>query len=142
MAAVEFAWPLPNSQLSFPFSSNSSQTLLLLQSSSSSTSRRNSLFFSSSSSCSSSSSKNGRSRTSSSIKLQILPGPPFALSQTGQSESSVLKEEENGDDEEEEEGLSNDNGQGNSTIILSSCLVGLLTGIGVVLFNNGVLNCP
>ncbi|XP_024017675.1 chloride channel protein CLC-e [Morus notabilis] len=140
MAAMEFAWQLPNSQLSIPYSTKSSQ--ILHRSSSSSTSKRNSLFVS----YSSSTSKNGRSRTSlgnsSSIKLQILLRPPFALSQSRQSQSSVLKEEENGEQgeeqEQDDEGLSNDNGQGNSTVILSSCLIGLLTGIGVVLFNNGV----
>ncbi|XP_071722186.1 chloride channel protein CLC-e [Rutidosis leptorrhynchoides] len=40
-------------------------------------------------------------------------------------------------EEEEEEGRTEDV-RGNSSIIVSSCLVGLLTGIGVVLFNNSV----
>ena len=46
------------------------------------------------------------------------------------------EEEDNTEEDEEEEGIPS--GIGSSTII-SSCFVGVLTGIGVVLFNNAVL---
>ncbi|KAM7272755.1 hypothetical protein ACFE04_027418 [Oxalis oulophora] len=42
------------------------------------------------------------------------------------------------EEEEEEEEERTEDVRGNSSIIISSCLVGLLTGIGVVIFNNSV----
>ncbi|KAM6540636.1 hypothetical protein CsatB_005083 [Cannabis sativa] len=80
-----------------------------------------------------------------SSKLQSLPlkrniesfslRPCLALSNSTQFQ----KEEETEEEEEEEESGSNDSGgSGNSNIIIYSCLVGLLTGIGIVLFNKGV----
>ena len=123
MGPLKLSWRLPNSQLYSPLSplpvpvppslwtkTSQSQTFPL---------KKNSELFSS----------------SSNTKLGFVIRSPFALSNSQQFETQVQEDEE----EEEEEGSSNDSGGSeNSTIILTSCLVGLLTGIGVILFNNGV----
>ncbi|KAM4089658.1 hypothetical protein ACJW30_07G168200 [Castanea mollissima] len=66
-------------------------------------------------------------------------GFPCALPppQTGQSESE--SESDDKDNDEPETTTSPVKETNNSTTIISSCLVGLLTGIAVVLFNNTVL---
>lgn len=123
MVALEFAWRLPKTHLSFH-----------------SKSPWNPSFFSSSSSSPSSISSSSRNSTTSvglgnrhiSAKLGRALRPRFALSEPQQ------QQEEEDEDEEEEEVVTSDNGGGNSTIIVSSCLIGLLTGIGIVLFNIGV----
>ncbi|CAK7329041.1 unnamed protein product [Dovyalis caffra] len=63
------------------------------------------------------------------------------MSVTATATATTSKEEE--DDQEQEligkiDGGGGGGGGGNSDIIISSCLVGLLTGIAVVLFNNSV----
>ncbi|KAL5562275.1 hypothetical protein UlMin_032022 [Ulmus minor] len=73
-------------------------------------------------------SSSSHTKTSSFIQIRVVLRPLCALPETQKSQSFI--------EEEEEEGIAS--GSGNSKIILSSCLVGLLTGIGVVLFNYGV----
>lgn len=127
MVVLEHSWRLPNSQ-----SSSSSTTLLLPRVSasfctkfspplpSSLSSRRNLLFLSSSSP----EAKNSTQK--------VKNGGPVKFPYPNSKKSEAIASEE----EEEEEGIQNRGG--NLTIILSSCIVGLLTGVGVVLFNNGV----
>lgn len=78
-------------------------------------------------------SKNGRALT-----LR----PPLSLPQNQQSQQQQQQQddddEEEDENEDEEETIAQGRGRGNWTIVLSSSLVGLLTGIGVVLFNYAV----
>lgn len=60
-------------------------------------------------------------------------GPPLSLPQKQQEEENGFEK-----DEEDDEDISQGRGNGNWTIVLSSSLVGLLTGLGVVLFNYSV----
>lgn len=60
-------------------------------------------------------------------------GPPLSLPQNQQEEDNDFEK-----DEEVDEDISQGRGNGNWTIVLSSSLVGLLTGLGVVLFNYSV----
>ncbi|RXH97870.1 hypothetical protein DVH24_010195, partial [Malus domestica] len=65
--------------------------------------------------------------------------PPFSLPQNQQTQQ---QKQQNDDDDKaekgEDENRAQGRGRGNWTIVLSSSLVGLLTGIGVVLFNYSV----
>ncbi|XP_030943814.1 chloride channel protein CLC-e isoform X1 [Quercus lobata] len=65
---------------------------------------------------------------------------PYALPppQTGQSESESESESDDNDNDEPETTTTPVKETNNSATIISSCLVGLLTGIAVVLFNNTV----
>ncbi|CAB4321387.1 unnamed protein product [Prunus armeniaca] len=76
-------------------------------------------------------SKNGRALT-----LR----PPLSLPQNQQSQQEQQQQDgdDEDEDEDEEEKIAQGRGRGNWTIVLSSSLVGLLTGIGVVLFNYAV----
>ncbi|KAL6211050.1 hypothetical protein ACLB2K_016278 [Fragaria x ananassa] len=68
--------------------------------------------------------------------------PLFCLSQNQQTQQAQEDNDRNNDDDEEEgeddDSMSQGRGNGNWTIVLSSSLVGLLTGLGVVLFNYSV----
>lgn len=118
MGSLECAWRCPSSQLYTSFSPLPSTSFCAKTSTPSVSPRKNLLLLS------------PLSPTRNSIRIHIALRPVCALPDNQQSESI--------DDYEEEEVIAYNSGQGNSTIILSSCLVGLLTGIGVVLFNNGV----
>ncbi|XP_050145891.1 uncharacterized protein LOC126621418 isoform X2 [Malus sylvestris] len=65
--------------------------------------------------------------------------PPFSLPQNQQTQQQKQQNDDDDKAEEQEEGEDENRAQGrglgNWTIELSSSLVGLLTGIGVVLFN-------
>lgn len=65
---------------------------------------------------------------------------PYALPppQTGRSESESESESDDNDNDEPETTTTPVKETNNSATIISSCLVGLLTGIAVVLFNNTV----
>ncbi|RXH97894.1 hypothetical protein DVH24_010219 [Malus domestica] len=70
--------------------------------------------------------------------------PPFSLPQNQQTQQQKQQNDDDDDEkaEKQEEGEDENRvqgrGRGNWTIVLSSSLVGLLTGIGVVLFNYSV----
>ncbi|KAL6214219.1 hypothetical protein ACLB2K_013657 [Fragaria x ananassa] len=72
----------------------------------------------------------------------LIRRPLFCLSQNQQTQQVQEDNDRNNDDDEEEgeddDSMSQGRGNGNWTIVLSSSLVGLLTGLGVVLFNYSV----
>ncbi|RXH87834.1 hypothetical protein DVH24_034734 [Malus domestica] len=85
-----------------------------------------------------------KTRTSKPIKngRALTPRPPLSLPQTQQTQQqnddNDNAEEQEEEEEDEDESRAQGRGRGNWTIVLSSSLVGLLTGIGVVLFNYSV----
>lgn len=67
--------------------------------------------------------------------------PPCALPESGHSESLLVHGDEDKDEDVAMDGPATTTAvteDANSATIISSCLVGLLTGIAVVVFNNAV----
>ncbi|KAM5562869.1 chloride channel protein CLC-e [Rosa sericea] len=80
----------------------------------------------------------GYTTTNSTRSRVVSLRPLFSLPQNQQTQQVQEDNEPNNEEEEEDEDISQGRGNGNWTIVLSSSLVGLLTGLGVVLFNYSV----